>query len=229
MILDQITVVFKGSKNALRRQSLRSFFQVRPDVVYFWLDTLINVNPLYHDIEIQSLDFDLSLSVQEKIFSRITTSDEDESHLGRNDCDGSDTPSDGDLNNVDPVLLNVTRGQDPLCEFDNNDRIILLAFPHLFLFGKGIPTKGSLSQKFINHLLCQFDGRFATHSRLLFLLFNQKQRHLLARSVSKRLTHDGMQLDVLNSNAGILNIMKDPRFEELPDQQESFHLSCNPY
>src|SRR3989338_8730385 len=138
LILDQITVVFKGSKNALRRQSLRSFFQVRPDVVYFWLDTLKNVNPLYHDIEIQSPDFDLSLSVQEKIFSRITTSDEDESHLGRNDRDGSDTPSDGDLNNVDPVLLNVTRGQDPLCEFDNNDRIILLAF--LFLFGKGIPT-----------------------------------------------------------------------------------------
>ena len=211
LILDQITVIFKGSKNALRRQSLHSFFQVRPNVVYFWLNTLKSVNPLYHDIEIQS--FDLCL-FQEKIFSRITTSDEDDSRLGHNDRDGSDTPSDGDLNNVDPVLLNVTRGQDPLCEFDNNDRIILLSFPHLFLFGKGIPNKGSLSQKFINHLLFQFDGRFATDSRLIFLLFNQKQRHLVARSVGKRLTHHGMQLDVLNSNAGILNIMKDPGFEE---------------
>ncbi len=53
----------------------------------------------------------------------------------------------------------------------------------MFSRGQGIDLTGSISDKFINHLLCQYDGRFAKDTKFIFTLFNQKQRHILCRDV----------------------------------------------
>jgi hypothetical protein len=206
--VENITVVFKGNKTDLfRLSSLKSFFQVRTSVVYLWLDVLKANNTLYHDIEIESHDLDY---IQSGILSKVIVSDDDDDEERFPD---QNVPSQMTSSNIDPLFLNVNRSADPICEFTDNDSLILRSFPYLFLFGKGIPTRGSLSQQFLDHLLFQFDGRFATEARLLFLLFNQKQRHLVARSVSKRLSVEGLKIDV-NSNVQILKILKNASFED---------------
>lgn len=58
--------------------------------------------------------------------------------------------------------------------------------PHLFLFGIDLPyMKGLVSDEWLYHLLHFHDKRFAESYRLLFFLFNQRQRHhaLMATAV----------------------------------------------
>jgi len=80
--------------------------------------------------------------------------------------------------------IKVRRTDDnPLNEFGDNDNLYLSLFPHLFPFGKGMPHKGTLPEKFSQHLLRQRSCTFAHDSRFLFTAFNQKQRHAATRAV----------------------------------------------
>ena len=58
------------------------------------------------------------------------------------------------------------------------------AFPRIFFLGKGIQQQGSIPNAAVRHLLLQYDGRAANCLRLVFLLFNQKQRHAAAQAVA---------------------------------------------
>ena len=75
----------------------------------------------------------------------------------------------------------------PIDEFHNNDDYIIGLLPQAFLLGQGVRKgAGSLSQREIEHLFMQFDGRFAHSTPLIFTLFNQKQRHAACSNVAFR-------------------------------------------
>lgn len=85
-------------------------------------------------------------------------------------------------------------------EFTDNDLIIYGTCPHLFLLGKGLQgRKGSINQNLTNLLMRFFDSRFERDHRLIFLLFNQLQRHEAARAVS--------QLGVKNCSKSIKDVI----------------------
>ena len=74
--------------------------------------------------------------------------------------------------------------KDPYNEFEENPLLMYSAFPRIFLLGKGIQQQGSIPKAAVRHLLLQYDGRAANCLRLVFLLFNQKQRHAAAKAVA---------------------------------------------
>lgn len=74
----------------------------------------------------------------------------------------------------------------PLNEYAENDILLLGSFPNLFFLGKKLPMSGPVSQRFRHKLLRQHDQRFSRNHQLLFLLFNQMQRHTVARNVAAR-------------------------------------------
>ena len=77
----------------------------------------------------------------------------------------------------------INRDQEPMNEFTDNNRLILGAFPQLFLLGKGLKCTGSVTQRVSQHMILQFHGHFARNRWLLFTLMNQHMRHSAARAV----------------------------------------------
>ena len=58
------------------------------------------------------------------------------------------------------------------------------AFLHAFFLGKGIPTSGSVRKSTLQAWPNHHSMRFEHEAQLLFLLFNQLQRHHVCRDVS---------------------------------------------
>jgi hypothetical protein len=81
-------------------------------------------------------------------------------------------------------------------DFSGNDILLYRTFPHLFFFGSGLEGNGTLSDRQVRHLLFQFGGQFAKCSRLIFLLFDQKQRHASARIIASRIKSHPQSLDI---------------------------------
>lgn len=82
------------------------------------------------------------------------------------------------------VTFKKPRNSEAYNEFEENPQLFYSAFPFIFLLGRGIQSKGTLSKLEIRHLLLQYDGRAANCLRLVFLLFNQKQRHAAAEVIA---------------------------------------------
>jgi hypothetical protein len=76
----------------------------------------------------------------------------------------------------------------PSNEFVCNDQIIMGAFPYLFPLGQGLGRipNGPVPPSASRRLHLQYDGRFRKQPSLLFLLFNQMQRHSLCHSIAGR-------------------------------------------
>jgi hypothetical protein len=64
--------------------------------------------------------------------------------------------------------------------------LLYASFPFLFLLGRGLEKSGSVKEKRIRHMMFQFSGRFADCERLIFLLFDQFQRHAATRVIAAR-------------------------------------------
>ncbi len=73
------------------------------------------------------------------------------------------------------------------------------AFPHLFPLGKGLRKTGSVPQKDVQHILYQWHGKFAGCIRLVFLLFDQFQRHATARQVHATVKSNKSSLDAFSN------------------------------
>ena len=91
----------------------------------------------------------------------------------------AETPSVTDIDPSPPLA--VKRGQQPLNEFTENDRLFYWSFPFVFLLGRGLKTIGSMSQTTSRHLQLQFTGTAATVCRLTHLILDQYQRHANTR------------------------------------------------
>jgi hypothetical protein len=66
-------------------------------------------------------------------------------------------------------------------------------FPMEFFKGTPLRTAGSVSIKYIKHILSFHDGRFEQNQDLVFQLFDQLQRHGLTRQVKAKVTTDSKQ------------------------------------
>ncbi len=105
------------------------------------------------------------------------------------------------INNECPTRVNVTRSREPIKEFSSNNKIILSSFPSLFMLARGIFNKATLITNVIQHMMFQFNCRFAKCHRLIFLLFDQLQRHTVARIVSTRVKSDPVSMEKLGNIA----------------------------
>ena len=65
----------------------------------------------------------------------------------------------------------------PVSEFDENDFAICGSFPDIFLFGNAYNCKAGHSDDMTKHLLMQYMSIPASSRELVFLLFDQQQRH----------------------------------------------------
>jgi hypothetical protein len=75
----------------------------------------------------------------------------------------------------------------PTDEFTANEKTFLGGFGSLFFLGEGVPQgSSSLSASLVEHLLMQYDNRFATNAHFLFTVFNQIQRHAAASNITFR-------------------------------------------
>jgi hypothetical protein len=83
-----------------------------------------------------------------------------------------------------PDVVRVHREQGPVSEFDNNDDLYYGCFPHLFLFGSGIPFHASFPVEYTRHLSLQRSHAFGRDARFLFTVANQFQRHAALRGVN---------------------------------------------
>jgi hypothetical protein len=82
--------------------------------------------------------------------------------------------------------VEITRKDTAIDEFSNNKELFLGSFPWLFLFGDGIPGHGSMPTTFNSFILQHYKQDFAQCPKLIFLLFNQIQRHATARVASAK-------------------------------------------
>ena len=64
--------------------------------------------------------------------------------------------------------------------------LLYASFPFLFLLGCGLQSSGSVPVNRVRHMMFQFSGRFQTCIRLIFLLFDQLQRHAASRVIASR-------------------------------------------
>ena len=266
--------------------------QVRPHVVYQWLNVLKAINPLYKDIEIidneertmalRNIPFDLienatimensvhqqmeeviemrtasfggtisdlnqqaepevdevqSVSISDVFVTNTSYVDtgpmnplsavclamentiiestyEKDPNDGTQDEDHNENVLDDDqlehdlenTSNEGPPRVNVTRSREPINEFSSNNRIILSSFPSLFMLGRGISNKATLPTNVIRHMMFQFNCRIASCHRFIFLLFDQLQRHAVARIVSARVKSDPVSMEKLGK------LVRDPTF-----------------
>jgi hypothetical protein len=75
------------------------------------------------------------------------------------------------------LVVTIPRGDRPMNEFTENARIITSSFICAFPLGEGVVRAGSLSTTDARHLLLQWNPAISRNVNLLFLLFNQRQRH----------------------------------------------------
>ena len=77
---------------------------------------------------------------------------------------------------ADNLPIRVRRENDPVNEHECFSKLLLGAFPYLFITGTGLPLVGGVSKKLIKHMLLQGDGRFAGCSNFIYTVFNYDMR-----------------------------------------------------
>ena len=92
------------------------------------------------------------------------------------------------------IVLQAKRSKDPMNEFGDNQHIITMANPTLFLlgtlFGVDQAEQGSLNRLDRKHMLTQFTTRAAHDPNFIFSLFDQNQRHGNAQNLAAHIrTH----------------------------------------
>jgi ATP-dependent DNA helicase PIF1 len=212
LALEKLTVIFRGNKQHLGivQKSVDTVLSVRPRVIFDWLDFLIRVNPYYSDITWLT-DIDLQFH-RKQMIERIQFIDDEEAVKIDQMATGDLGVNPSSSGKVDFIFLQTSqdysplstedtsaqiskrftslapvRSDDPVSEFERNDAIFILAFPHLFLLGRCLKHTGKFSQSYVTHLLLQRDNRFAQDHRFLFLCFNQLQRHLSISAIKQRI------------------------------------------
>ena len=73
---------------------------------------------------------------------------------------------------ADNLPFRIRRGNDPVNEHECFSRLLLGAFPYLFITGTELPLVGGISKKLIK----QGDGRFAGCSNFIYTVFNYEMR-----------------------------------------------------
>ncbi len=99
---------------------------------------------------------------------------------------------------INSTMIVKKTSNSPINEFLENDRLILGAFPHLFILGQGVPSHNSIPIDLYEHYLGQFTTTMATSSQFQFFLSNQRRRHATATSVSSRVKNTPEAFDAFD-------------------------------
>jgi hypothetical protein len=119
------------------------------------------------------------------------TADDDDDNLGESTDDNAhDTAAAATAGSQQRApktiakAIEISTKEGPICEWDENDRLLAGAFATLFMRGMGLKS-GSMSTKMALHLFKYYDGRFASSIMFVATLFNQMARHQCVRAGSK--------------------------------------------
>ena len=108
-------------------------------------------------------------------------------------------------------LADPAANEAPLSEWDRSQASMSLAFPLLFPTGEGDfvqPREREISlNDYVSHLMRYSDGRFASHSRLPYFLFNTRMRqqsHSLSAFFVNRFNEpEGRNVTIEDINAAL--------------------------
>ena len=113
--------------------------------------------------------------------------------------------------------IRIPRGNDPVNEHQCFGRLLLGAFPYLFITGTGLPLVGHISKKLIKHMLLQGDGRFAKCSNFIYTIFNYEMRKKASIGASLQINRHPHQMQQFadfirdpDTPQNILNAINDP-------------------
>lgn len=123
------------------------------------------------------------------------------------DSDTEPVPMTLDDEPAPATVLQVHSAADPMNEFTSNDTLLTGAFPSLFFLGKGVPFTGTPPRAWTRFLMLQACNRFATSNALVFLLFDQIQRHAACASVAAKARNDPEAFRKLRA------LVEDPSFQ----------------
>jgi hypothetical protein len=107
--------------------------------------------------------------------------------------------------------LQMLHNLDPLNEFIYNDVLFYGLFPIAFPIGCGLQKQGSIHDYDARHMLMQHIRIFVEDSNLIFILFSQCQRHVVARSLVAKVKASPANF---NAFAQIVNVL-------------GFQMQCN--
>jgi hypothetical protein len=84
------------------------------------------------------------------------------------------------------IPLHVPRSTNPINEFTSNDENFYGTFPTLFPLGCGLRKPGSIPTADAKHMLNQHSAIFGDSATLIFIMFNQTQRHVVVKALAGR-------------------------------------------
>nr|CAH0098455.1 unnamed protein product [Daphnia galeata] len=210
---DTLNIFFVGSHlqwTALVADKLHKVWhpiQVRSEVIYMWMGALKQFNSRYRDVDIddtQEMKSNLTssstgLSSREAALKGIsdtlgqsadlryhktrTKSSITSNEETFDDTAKSSNPSASREKIPQTEYVTIEQEDEPLNEFEQNDYLMYSAFPHLFPLGRRLRKTESIPIKDMRHMELQWHGKFASCLRLLFLLFDQWQRHNTCRII----------------------------------------------
>ena len=85
------------------------------------------------------------------------------------------------------IEVEAPASSDAICEFTENDFLIMGAFPDVFFLGRGA-QRGSVSEEHRRSWMMHHNRRARTNAQLLFLLFDQMQRHATCKTVKAKVS-----------------------------------------
>jgi hypothetical protein len=111
--------------------------------------------------------------------------------------------------------IRVNRQKELLNEFRENNELLYQAFPHVFLLGEGLHNRGTMSETQAKHLFQQFTCAAAHEPRLVFLLFNQSQRHAAVTDVNATIKNHPTAFDACRT------FISNPHFRDLCEKADA--------
>ena len=226
-----IQIHFIGSKAGWEKMqpllaSCGGVLEVRPDVVRAWLTFLKQTNKYYADIKIDfsenrfaELQRATKKIVEEAAAMFDTTVDDTiGTTVGKNeDAAQPETgmpavvvEGQGNIRRADEAVKDFVRivlakeTGNAINEFERNEELFATAFPWVFATGQ-IPAAGNLKEAERRCLLLRYDHRVEREPALIFLMYNQLQRHGFSYNVAHADNTIAQRLNELVSS---------PKFEE---------------
>ncbi|KAK4013695.1 hypothetical protein OUZ56_026247 [Daphnia magna] len=97
-----------------------------------------------------------------------------------------------------PLPIHIEREASPFNEFEENDRLFYSSFPFLFILGCGLESSGTVSSSYVRPMMFQFTRSFSSCIRLIFVLFDQLQRHAASRVIASRIKCNSISFDTFS-------------------------------
>lgn len=208
---------------------------LRTDVVCQWLLFLKGTHPLYMDAIIDTSTERAAIveaSVERIILNAVVSDDIATGVVDRamqSDIAAAEAPESGGLQMSHTVVENqsalhneakrmaelrafvrVAAALAPISEFDENDHILGGAFPWVFPFGR----VGRVTHDRRRTLMMQFDKRISEEPMLIFLLFNQMQRHRVSHNIARSTQEQLDKLEELRASDGFEALVLDATSEK---------------